>query len=177
MIRGSLRVTEAAVTCFSPFTECGHILLLQCQASISMWSILLAFHNYPCHVVSLRVKVQWKLSMFIGGTLFRELDWGCLIQRVKPPCKMPLSPQFCLTSIRSPPNSSQTFQLSESPSSAIFFKLKDKFGPGSIPWEFYLSCVGVKKITLCLYLSVGWGRGKMGDGVRVFAFIHRSLLQ
>ena len=54
---------------------------------------------------------------------------------------------------------------SVSPSLAIFLELKDKFGPGSFLWKFYLSCIRVKKITSCLYLSVGQGQWGVGAGV------------
>lgn len=50
---------------------------------VSMWAILLAFHNYPFYVVPLRVKVQWKLSVFhVSGNLIEAV---CL-KKEKPPC-------------------------------------------------------------------------------------------
>lgn len=61
----------AGVTCFSLCTVCGQI-----QANVkpvSMWAILLAFHNCPFYVVSFRVKVKSNYSL----PAFK-LDWNCL---------------------------------------------------------------------------------------------------
>lgn len=59
---------------------------------------------------------------------------------------------------------SQTFQPCVSPSSASSSELKRNFGPDPFPWEFYLSCIRVKKITSCVFssASVGVNRGWVG---------------
>lgn len=50
---------------------------------------------------------------------------------------------------------SQTFQAVYSTWRSFSKRLNDKFGPKSLLGEFYLSCIRVKKTSLCLYLSMG----------------------
>lgn len=50
---------------------------------------------------------------------------------------------------------SQTFQAVHPTWGSFLKRLNDKFGSRSLLGEFYLSCIRVKKTSLCLYPSMG----------------------
>lgn len=118
--------------------------------------------NFPC-----LLEEQFSANLI-------EVVW--LKEWSPPPYKMSLSPPFCWPLNDQPllKRRELTVLASISASLAMFLELKDKFGSGCFLWEF-LSCIRVKKITPRLYLSVGWGQGKMGAGSGVF-FIHPQVI-
>lgn len=120
----------SGATCLSLRSDSVHV------RPVSMWAILLAFHNYPFYVVALRVKVQWKRPVFhVSGNLIEAV---CLKKRSLLVKSHSVLRSAWLTPLHPPtaPNflkeRSQTFQpMVYPPSSASSLELKDKFGPGS----------------------------------------------